>query len=167
MLGLDSPQGMDLFLSFGNGIGTSGDCQMPASAGVGGWPVFLLQKSLNGDYTVNGYLGGSADANLNVAEVINQFPVIGTFTQCELRIFTVALTLGSNTSIECLVSKNSFINSTPCSVSVTTVGFQSSGAVAMSFSTGDEIGVRVRATGGGGAGSPTFAKYMVHVHLTP
>jgi hypothetical protein len=166
MLGLDVPQTMDLWFSFGMNDGNNTDSELPSS-GIGNW-AFFLQPTMLTAQAFHGYFGGAVDANIDLQKVWD-WEVDGAWSQCQLDFYVrfAALRSTGGASILCVVTKNGLtVGAT--NVSVTGTGRFDSGVTNYSFADGDRVGavfIPNTSVANDGTGRARIA-FTAHVRLT-
>jgi hypothetical protein len=151
MLGIEST--FSLSVSFGIGDGTGPDSVLPNSTFFTN-PFWVLQQTRNSDVpsSVPPYGGNPTyiDANISHPAAVTEFPVCATFTRGTLEIYCAAFSI-TNTPptapfFTLTMSKNGACDSSPISLSKSSVGSNTMGSIvslgAFSVASGDRVGLR-------------------------
>lgn len=172
-LGLDNPQSLDLFLSWGTNDGLNSDCELPDGI-TGNWAWWLQQKTRASDVNaIHAYIGAVNDADLNHPEIVTEFPVDAPFGHCYITAKCVRWDPQSSLGTPKLtlaLSQNTLCDSAPTSEDITGTGGFGGTTRTCSFVPGDTVGVRVFPNSSwhnNGGGQRGRAKFTVHVRLMP
>lgn len=142
----------DLSVSFGLGDGTGPDSILPNGTFFTS-PFWVLPTTRNSDIPASAFpYGGSptyTDANISHPAAVTEFPVCGTFISATLEIYCAAISItpSSGSPVFTLtMSKNGACDSSPISLSKSSVGSNTMGSIvslgSFSVASGDRVGLR-------------------------